>query len=183
MTSQPENQAPPSRGWSVRPWLLVLAGLAVTACLVIWFLRLAAITDLLNLVPRAPDRERFTVSASEGWQATKVQIEAGNQVTIQTVGGSWAARPAIEDEDNLVGGEGYPGEYRRDAPVPSAPVGALLGRVDTGAPFRVGQRLQFVAARPGTLSFRINDTTLDDNRGRLRVEVVIVYPTPEPSLD
>jgi hypothetical protein len=59
-------------------------------------------------------------------------------------------------------------------------VGALLGRIGSGAPFRVGRYAQFVSTQSGVLSLRINDSTLDDNAGRLRIEILIEYPTPEP---
>ena len=178
MTQQQDE--PRGRLAAPRPYLLALAALLIVACLVVWFVRLAAVTQFLNLFPPAPEQEELTVSAAEDWQPTGVRIEPANLVTIQYLEGSWTARPARQGAEEQAKAEGYVGEYRRDAPLPSAPVGALLGRIGSGAPFRVGRYAQFVSTESGVLSLRINDSTLDDNTGHLRVEIVVEVPTPEP---
>jgi hypothetical protein len=178
MTQQQDE--PRGRLSTPRPYLLVLVGLLIVACLVVGFVRLAAITQFLGLFPPAPEQEELTVSAAEDWQPTGLHIEPTNLVTIRHLEGAWTARPARTGAEEQAGAEGYVGEYRRDAPLPSAPVGALLGRIGSGAPFRIGRYAQFVSTESGVLSLRINDSTLDDNTGRLRVEIVIEVPTKEP---
>ena len=70
--------------------------------------------------------------------------------------------------------EGYVGEYRSvGLPLTNAPVGALLGRIGDGAPFLVGEGTRFRSGDSGAVRLMINDQSLEDNFGALRVEVQV----------
>ena len=56
-----------------------------------------------------------------------------------------------------------------DVPIPNAPAGALIGRVDNGQPFVIGRNTSVRMPASGTLFLGINDDNVSDNRGDFRV--------------
>src|SRR4051812_22111544 len=64
------------------------------------------------------------------------------------------------------------GHFSGKAPLPTTPAGALIGRVNNGAPFPIGnttEPLQMPA--PGTLFLTVNDDQVADNSGNFVVKV------------
>jgi hypothetical protein len=65
------------------------------------------------------------------------------------------------------------GELRKPTyPVPVMPVGGLIGRVGTGAPFPIGSNSQpIVMPNDGRLTLGVNDVVLQDHSGAFTVTV------------
>ena len=57
-------------------------------------------------------------------------------------------------------------------PLPAAPVGALIGRINNGAPFLIGSGTSLLRMpASGRLMLGINDDAFDDNSGAFTVAV------------
>ena len=64
--------------------------------------------------------------------------------------------------------------------LPGTPYGTLIGKIDTGEPFKIGQQLSFVPDRTGNLWLGVNDNYgvrehIQDNSGSIVVQITI-YP-------
>lgn len=125
----------------------------------------------------ARDLNAIDIYAYRDWQGTSVQVETGDQVSIQARG-EWLYTP----------GEwhGPQGHARYPAPsfypIPNVAGGVLIGRIgDQGPLFVVGQGIRFAAPLDGQLYLRIDDDILSDNEGKVQVEITVVHPTtPSP---
>jgi hypothetical protein len=114
----------------------------------------------------------ITVSAQSPWQSTDIYVPKGQVVTIRYLEGTWGVLGGARGAKQQTDAEGFEGEYRSvGLPLTSAPVGALVGRIGTAAPFLVGDEIRFRAGESGALRLMINDQSLEDNFGALRVEV------------
>jgi len=94
-----------------------------------------------------------TIQSTQRWQITGVSI-TGTQATSITCSGQWTTNPAK-------GWFGPEGSAAYTAPpgytLPHAAEGALIGRVDTNAPFVVGNSAVVPEGQTGVLSLCIND--------------------------
>ena len=106
--------------------------------------------------------------------ATDIEVQHDDIVSIDYLDGAWTVRGGPVGQGNQVGPNGYPGEYLSvGVPLPSAPVGALVGRIGDGRPFQVGYGARFRAGEEGVLKFMINDVGLEDNTGALKLKVEV----------
>jgi hypothetical protein len=113
-----------------------------------------------------------TVLAQSPWQSTDIYVSKGQVVTIRYMGGTWGVLGGARGANKQTDAEGFEGEYRSvGLLLTSAPVGALVGRIGNGEPFLVGDEIRFRAGESGVLRLMINDQSLEDNFGALRVEV------------
>jgi hypothetical protein len=107
----------------------------------------------------------FTVPGNQQWVETDVTVRQGENVDFRITGD-------IEYAPNVrVSAAGAP---RRtpggpDVPIPNAPAGALIGRIDNGQPFVIGRNTSVRMPANGTLFLGINDDTVSDNSGSFRV--------------
>ena len=107
------------------------------------------------------------VRANLGWSDSGITVQAGEMVRFSATGTmahSPGANTTSADGDSNLRKPGYP--------VPNAPLGALIGRIGTGAPFLIGGSSEPVRmpAR-GRLYLSVNDDDKNDNSGGFRVEV------------
>ena len=58
-----------------------------------------------------------------------------------------------------------------NAPLPTAPLGALIGRIDDGQPFLIGAQRSVRMPASGTLHLRVNDDIDTDNSGSFQVTI------------
>ncbi len=131
-----------------------------------------------------------TVAATQLWQDTGLSVRRGNTIVIQVLSGSWTTGKGALDTHPYVGAGGYdpepadwadPADGPQRRSVPGVVTGALVGRVEGGAAFRVGPSLQFQADATGPLYLGINDLLdgivgdVSDNDGALVVQIT-VYP-------
>ena len=108
---------------------------------------------------------QFTVPGNQQWIETDITVQQGANVDFRVAG-------EIEYAPNArVSAAGAP---RRepgggDVPIPNAPAGALIGRIDNGQPFVIGRNTSVRMPASGTLFLGINDDNVSDNNGNFRV--------------
>lgn len=143
----------------------------------------ACYEEILRLVPNYPkavaaltkirqreataDKKIFEVQADKGWQDSGVTLIQGKPVSIRA-SGKWIFR--MEHE---LGPDGIPiPEDLREFNL-----GSLLGLVVDGdpkdaKPFLVGSGTEFVSEVSGKLLLRMYDGKMEDNAGKMKVEIV-----------
>ena len=57
------------------------------------------------------------------------------------------------------------------APIPQAFAGALIGRIDSGQPFGIGNQTSIVIPASGLLYLGVNDDNVGDNTGQFQVAI------------
>jgi hypothetical protein len=107
----------------------------------------------------------FTVPGNQQWIETDVTVQQGANVDFRVTG-------EIEYAPNVrVSAAGAPrsGPGGGGVPLPNAPAGALIGRIDNGQPFVIGRNTSVRMPASGTLFLGINDDNVSDNNGNFRV--------------
>ena len=103
------------------------------------------------------------------WTNTGVYIYAGDLVRFQSTG---VVYMSAGDADVADPRGARSGRSAADSPLPDHPAGMLIGRVDNGAPFVIGDRNTAIRMpRAGRLYLSVNDDHLNDNRGSFRVAI------------
>jgi hypothetical protein len=110
----------------------------------------------------------FTVNAASGWVDTGRTVRRGQQLTFQSTGEiHFGADPSQVSEPN---GKADPSQPT--LPLPSAGVGAVIGRIGNGQPFLIGAGGPPVTMTGnGRLYIGINDRELGDNSGAFAVVI------------
>ena len=111
------------------------------------------------------------VDSTERWTDTGINVRAG-QTLVFTAEGRILMSDAPNDFATASGGS-TTGRHAANAPVPSAPAGGLIARVDNGEAVYVGDRRALRVPRSGRLFLGVNDDHLADNRGQYRVTIEI----------
>jgi hypothetical protein len=116
------------------------------------------------------------VSSRTAWTNTNIQVRRGQTVQFEATGEivfsprGHVAKPA-GSVDNL---------FDSNAPIPSAPQGALVGRVGAarvaragaGSTFPIAGQGSVVMPADGVLFLGVNDSGVNDNRGEFTVKIV-----------
>jgi hypothetical protein len=94
-------------------------------------------------------------------------VQHGQSITIQA-SGEWK-----HSEAAAFHGPGGIERIDNSSVLPSAPVGSLIGRIESGYPFEIGDRTTLVAGGAGRLYLSMNDHTgmFGDNQGSLAVQL------------
>lgn len=118
--------------------------------------------------PAAGLRERFvSVSASRPWTGTGIELRRGQEVYFDAGG---QVRWGKDRKDGPAGERNSPRNPGR--PIPNRPGAALIGRIDDGDPFFIGDEKGPLRVRDsGQLYLGLNDDYLQDNSGEFRVTV------------
>jgi Ca2+-binding EF-hand superfamily protein len=110
------------------------------------------------------------VDAARGWVDAGIEVQRGDRISVDASGsvtlsnnGSDLAEPAGSRT----------GRRAESAPLRNEPAGALIARINNGAPMLVGNRRTFVAAESGRLYLSVNDDFLADNTGEYRATVSV----------
>jgi len=110
----------------------------------------------------------FTVNAASGWVDTGRTVRRGQQLSIQSTGeihfGSGGDQ--VADPNGKQGDPSQP-----TLPLPSAGVGALIGRIGNGTPFLIGAQGSATMPASGRLFLGVNDRELSDNSGAFSVVI------------
>lgn len=119
-------------------------------------------------------QQTYIISANQGWDSVGMYLRQGQPFEI-TASGSWSTGPG-ENPVGPSGGEGF----EPASILPSAPTGALIGRIGFNPPFEVGEHAVLTAEYGGELYLRMNDDlgALSDNAGSLEVTVAL-GPRPD----
>jgi hypothetical protein len=145
-----------------------------------FLLLLAAMSS--GALAQTPLTNTFTVDVDvhTTWTDTGILVSAGDSLII-TAMGTVAAGPA--DWEGWFGPEGMtrgPAGGCTSCPLPGYPGGALIARIDTGAPFYVGPFLSVSCQASGVLYLGVNDDAPGGYVGTLRAFVWGGVPTPPP---
>lgn len=117
--------------------------------------------------PAASGAGGIVVQAQQQWTSAGIRVRRGEWVTFQTSGEIRIAT----DEAHKTGPGGSTELPATNAPLPNAPVGALIGRVGNSRPFLIGAQTRVQMPAGGVLFLGINDGHLPDNAGEFRVQV------------
>lgn len=111
----------------------------------------------------------ITVQANQPWTSTGITVKKGQRVGFTITGEVQVS----DDPNDIATGDGAKtGRKAANAPLPQASAGALLGKVDNGAPFPLGSGQQSVVMpAAGVLYLGINDDGFPDNKGNFQVVI------------
>ena len=121
---------------------------------------IAVIADLSEILVEA------TVGETE---ITGIRVNQGDRLTFQS-SGEIQLRPAGNNDAARVAGS-LTGRRAPQSPLPNALAGALIGRIDSGQPFGIGDQTSIVAPASGLLYLGVNDDLLTDNSGQFTVTI------------
>jgi hypothetical protein len=109
------------------------------------------------------------VQANQPWTDGGLTVKKGDRVTFNTSGQVMFA------QGQSAGPDGSADVRKATYPVAVMPVGGLIGRVGTGAPFPIGSNAQpIVMPNDGRLMLGVNDDEPGDNSGAFTVAVTKV---------
>ena len=109
------------------------------------------------------------VSAQQKWTPSGLVVRSGDRLTFSSNGDIQLSA----DANDIAGTAGSrSGRTAAGAPLPSAPAGALIGRVGTNGPvFAIGDQASLTVRENGQLFLGVNDDEVSDNRGEFRVKI------------
>jgi hypothetical protein len=125
-----------------------------------------------------PSPNTFIVKSYVAWQTTNIEVEAGTQISIETLEGEWSpwGGPTVftaVGDTSYICAEVNPGRPCNE-PIGEAPIGMLIGRIGEQW-FQVGMGAVITAETSGEVQLRINDADrgLFDNHGSVTVMVTV----------
>jgi hypothetical protein len=108
------------------------------------------------------------VNANQAWTDAGITVRRGDRLAFSASG-----QISIRQGGDMIGPQGADNENRAGAPLQAANVGALIGRVGTGAPFPIGSgTTPITMPANGRLYLGINDAGTGDNSGAFVVTIV-----------
>jgi hypothetical protein len=116
---------------------------------------------------RGPGQASVRVEANRRWTDTGLIVRRGERIAFDTSGTISFGKDmnAGPDGNKDIG-------TRTEYPVRGMPVGGLIGRVGTGAPFAIGSTSAAIEMRnSGRLFLGVNDDIYDDNSGAFDVNI------------
>lgn len=122
--------------------------------------------DTYNPAPTAG--EEIVVYPQERWTDTSLRVRAGDLIYFDTTGN---IRLSGDRSDVATAAGARSGRRAADSLLSNQPAGALIGRIDNGDPFFIGNRRSVRAPLSGRLYLGVNDDYLEDNSGEFRVMV------------
>jgi len=111
----------------------------------------------------------ITVPATQQWTPTLIRVNQGDRLQFQSSGEINLRPQGNNDRANVAGS--LTGRTAPNAPIPSALAGALIGRIDNGQPWGLGNQTTIIAPASGLLYLGINDDLLTDNSGAFTVRI------------
>lgn len=108
------------------------------------------------------------IPANQPWVPAGVLVRRGQRVVFGVTGQVQFSTQA----SHVAGPDGNPGVQTPNLPLAGAPVGALIGRIGSSAPFLIGSNRQPVLMpESGPLLLGVNDTDVTDNAGAFVVQL------------
>jgi len=111
----------------------------------------------------------ITVPSTQQWTPTGIRVNQGDRLQFQS-SGEINLRPAGNNDRANVAGS-ITGRTAPNSPLPMALAGALIGRIDNGQPWGLGNQTTIVAPASGLLYLGVNDDLLTDNSGSFTVRI------------
>lgn len=120
--------------------------------------------------PNAPvDARTVVVPANVAWSNTGIMVRRGQQLRFESSG---EIRLSFNGDDMARPAGAINGRTADRAPIASFPAGALIGRINNGPPFAIGDTTNpIVMSNNGRLFFGINDDHVADNSGNFVVRI------------
>jgi hypothetical protein len=123
---------------------------------------------MLALGPVPRDARTVVVPANVAWTITRIRVIAGQRLQFEATG---EVRLSFDSIDTSTAGGAKTFRISKDGPLPGVPVGALIGRINSGTPFPIGESRQPIRMpETGTLFLGVNDDHVADNSGNLVVK-------------
>ena len=121
---------------------------------------------------QAPSGAReVVVPGNVQWTATGLYVRRGQRLRFEPSG---EIRLSLNGEDISRPAGALSFRFAQKAPIPTIPAGALIGRINNGQPFSIGDTTQvFDMPENGRLFLGVNDDHVPDNRGEFRVKVTV----------
>lgn len=110
----------------------------------------------------------FVLQGTQQWLSTNIAVTAGQALHFQA-SGSVQFSPDPNDHAEPQGPANHHTVVR--APMPNQPGGSLIGRIDNGQPFWIGNQATVNMPAAGTLFIGINDEVVADNSGQFNVVI------------
>jgi hypothetical protein len=130
-------------------------------------LTLGAVPLTAQSAPRSA--KSVVVPSNVAWTYTPIKVKRGQWLRFDTSGD---IRLSFNRDDVAVPAGTKSGRKTEKAPIPSVSVGAVIGRVNNGKPFSIGDTTQpFQMPADGTLYLGVNDDYVADNSGNYVVKV------------
>ncbi len=117
-----------------------------------------------------PGRGEIRVPATSRWVSTGINVGQGQTVNIMTTG---EVRLSSDPDDIATPAGSKKGRYANNSPLPSSLAGALIGRINNGPPFGIGDQPSFPSPGTGALYLAVNDDALNDNAGEFGVTITL----------
>ncbi|HET9833219.1 MAG TPA: hypothetical protein VFP91_15970 [Vicinamibacterales bacterium] len=111
----------------------------------------------------------ITVPATQVWTATGIRVSQGDPLRIQATG-QISLKPS-DPKDVAIPPGSLLQWFAPNAPMPRTLAGALIGRIDSGQPFGIGNQTSIVAPASGMLYLGVNDDVVSDNSGQFSVTI------------
>jgi hypothetical protein len=118
--------------------------------------------------PGIPGGQGIAVSGTQQWTPSGIIVRRGDALTFNTTG---EVRLGADAADMAQAAGANSQRMSPNAPMPNVAVGALIGRIGTGAPFVIGNQSTITAPASGQLFLGINDDHVADNGGGFRVNI------------
>lgn len=111
----------------------------------------------------------IVLNAQQQWTPTGITVRKGEVLRFDASGEIRLSNNP-NDVASIAGAKS--GRYpAANAPMARTLAGALIGRIDNGQPFGIGNQASVTMPESGQLSLGINDDSLTDNDGEFRVEI------------
>ncbi|GAC1468114.1 MAG: hypothetical protein PVSMB1_17000 [Gemmatimonadaceae bacterium] len=111
----------------------------------------------------------IVVPGNVAWTNTGIKVKLGQRLRFEPSG---EIRMSFHGDDVAVAAGARNGRMSDKAPIPSLRLGALIGRVNSGRPFPIGDSTQAVQMPgSGTLFLGGNDDYVGDNSGNYVVKI------------
>jgi hypothetical protein len=116
---------------------------------------------------QAPAGGTFTVPANRQWTPTGIRVNQGEVWRFTSTGE--IAFTGANDRAGVAGSLAH--KLVPGAPLPTALAGALIGRIDNGLPFGIGNQTSITIPASGLLYLGTNDDFVGDNSGQFQVVI------------
>jgi len=135
-----------------------------------------AVACVVGATNAPTDARTVVVPGNVAWTYTPIKVQRGQRLRFES-SGEIRLSFNLQDISTTAGAKSH--VAAETAPVPSSPAGTLIGRVNSGKPFSIGDTIDALQMpATGTLFLGINDDHVPDNSGNYVVKVWEATPTP-----
>jgi hypothetical protein len=111
--------------------------------------------------------DRIFVAGNQQWTPTGIRVRSGDVLHFHVTGDIYVS----PDRGDRAEAQGMPGRPIAGSPLPTEAGGALVGIIDDGQPFLIGNQPTVAMPASGILFLGINDNDVVDNSGRFEVVI------------